>query len=326
MDALVEPITITCGHTFCRPCLVEVLSRSQKQCPTCRHATHIDPVTAQESTIIKGVLMRINSAAYAERQRAMEASRQSWTERHPIFFYNDCVFPTGQVRLMFFEERYKLMLQRAMRGSQTFIWVASYTPACNAEGAVGVLCKVRQAQPLADGRWIVMAEGERRVRLSETWEEPQTYGLWYAQAEHMTDADPGSLADTDQLARSLADTYACVQRYAARVPDRSRTSLPELPPLPAKPTAAQLELATWRLCAAVFGIVQLSTDRMPLGQGLLGMRTTSLRYEWAKACVDQISALLPIPDDDDDDEDEDSDVDVYDGEVMLGDGTHPDYE
>ena len=39
-NLLSEPITIACGHTFCRTCLVTSLER-RKKCPSCRSPCHI---------------------------------------------------------------------------------------------------------------------------------------------------------------------------------------------------------------------------------------------------------------------------------------------
>jgi len=39
---LCEPITVPCGHTFCRVCLVASLERSKKKCPECRAPCHIE--------------------------------------------------------------------------------------------------------------------------------------------------------------------------------------------------------------------------------------------------------------------------------------------
>jgi hypothetical protein len=33
---LCDPVTIACGHTFCRACIITVVERLQKKCPTCR--------------------------------------------------------------------------------------------------------------------------------------------------------------------------------------------------------------------------------------------------------------------------------------------------
>ena len=51
-----EPITIPCGHTFCRCCLVKSLQQ-QRKCPTCRAVCHIVAESAEESMMIKKVII-----------------------------------------------------------------------------------------------------------------------------------------------------------------------------------------------------------------------------------------------------------------------------
>ena len=40
-----EPVTISCGHTFCRTCLVSAMGRAKKKCPNCRAVCHLNPHT-----------------------------------------------------------------------------------------------------------------------------------------------------------------------------------------------------------------------------------------------------------------------------------------
>ena len=42
LKLLVEPISLTCGHTFCRGCLTRALSL-HPNCPMCRQNTFVTP-------------------------------------------------------------------------------------------------------------------------------------------------------------------------------------------------------------------------------------------------------------------------------------------
>lgn len=40
LSLVCQPVSLSCGHTFCRLCLVNTLRRNKKQCPTCRAVCH----------------------------------------------------------------------------------------------------------------------------------------------------------------------------------------------------------------------------------------------------------------------------------------------
>jgi hypothetical protein len=55
LSLICEPLSISCGHSFCRVCLVKSLRRSKKKCPQCRAVCHMSAEDAQENIMIKGV-------------------------------------------------------------------------------------------------------------------------------------------------------------------------------------------------------------------------------------------------------------------------------
>lgn len=40
LSLVCQPISLSCGHSFCRSCLVSTLRRNKKKCPTCRAVCH----------------------------------------------------------------------------------------------------------------------------------------------------------------------------------------------------------------------------------------------------------------------------------------------
>ncbi|CAN0434724.1 unnamed protein product, partial [Hapterophycus canaliculatus] len=40
LSLVCEPVSLSCGHSFCRVCLVNTLRRNKKKCPTCRAVCH----------------------------------------------------------------------------------------------------------------------------------------------------------------------------------------------------------------------------------------------------------------------------------------------
>lgn len=88
LNFIVEPVTISCGHTFCKMCLVKSLRRHKKKCPTCRSVCHVSPEDAPTNSMIKSLALSVDAELYARRLLEHEAEKQTWDTVTPIFYYN----------------------------------------------------------------------------------------------------------------------------------------------------------------------------------------------------------------------------------------------
>jgi hypothetical protein len=105
LGLICEPISISCGHSFCRVCLVKSLARHKKKCPTCREVCHVSAENAAENFMIKNMAMAFDADSYAARLSETEAEKATWTTLYPIFFYNSAMFPGNKLSLVLFEPR-----------------------------------------------------------------------------------------------------------------------------------------------------------------------------------------------------------------------------
>jgi hypothetical protein len=112
LSLICEPITIPCGHSFCRICLVQSLRRHKKQCPECRTICHLTAETATENIMLKNLAMTIDSSTYALRLQEVQLQRETWTALYPIFYYNSTMFPGNKLSLHLFEPRYRHMVNK----------------------------------------------------------------------------------------------------------------------------------------------------------------------------------------------------------------------
>ena len=62
-----EPISLICGHTACRMCLLNSLKRNRKKCPVCRAVCQLDAQQAKENVVIRDICMAVDPALYAAR-------------------------------------------------------------------------------------------------------------------------------------------------------------------------------------------------------------------------------------------------------------------
>lgn len=100
---LYEPVTTTCGHTFCKSCLERSVDHSQR-CPLCRTVLYLCPGSLCVSTTLKAILQKNFEAEYRERA---EESAVCFTDQSKILplFVLDVVLPRQQIALRIFEPR-----------------------------------------------------------------------------------------------------------------------------------------------------------------------------------------------------------------------------
>lgn len=186
---LVEPITIPCGHTFCRSCVVASQQRAKKSCPLCRAVCVIDATSHNESTHLSRILKTCFPTQYAQRLQDLAEIKKEWQRTLPIFFYNNTMFPGQTLRLHLFEPRYKIMIRRVLEGNRQFVYLPRYTSYKPEVGAVGIIAQVINCQFSHDGRAGLEAKMLSRVVLTDHWTEEDTSQLHYCTFEEMKDTD-----------------------------------------------------------------------------------------------------------------------------------------
>ncbi|WZN59681.1 ATP-dependent protease LON [Chloropicon roscoffensis] len=178
-----EPVTTSCGHTFCRSCLL----RSQdygNRCPACRTVLFVTSKAAVNVTLRN--VLRKNFGAEYDRRREEETAKgvDQATGRAVVpLFVMYVVLPHQRMALNIFEPRYRLLVRRAMSGSRTFGMIGLRR---RGDDILGVGCEVRieECNCLPDGRFQIEVVGTRRFRVSRC-EEQDGYRL--AHAEYIRD-------------------------------------------------------------------------------------------------------------------------------------------
>lgn len=174
-NALVDPLTLDCGHSFCRKCLVFVtkLAPDGRACPMCRATFTLDPAKAEcdHSLVVKrdGYEERL-----AENNEAITDLLRKSDQLLPIFYMSPGAEVGGRFVLHLFEPRYKILSRRVIFGNRMFV----YAPDFPVNGGEAVVVKVEDFQFHADGRAIVAGVGLRKVTLQDVYEEKDTGGLF----------------------------------------------------------------------------------------------------------------------------------------------------
>ncbi|MGH9305290.1 MAG: LON peptidase substrate-binding domain-containing protein [Acidimicrobiales bacterium] len=173
----------------------------------------------------------------------------------PMFPLGTVLFPHLLLPLHVFEPRYRAMTTDCLAGSREFAVVlierGSEVGGAGTESRFGVatVARIVEEAQFADGRWALLARGERRVRVS-CWlpDDPYPVALVEALPEpEMLPGDHAKLAEVERVVRrglAMAAELATESTFPATV-DLARDP----------------EIAIWQLC----GIAPISTvDRQKL--------------------------------------------------------------
>jgi hypothetical protein len=170
---LYQPVTTTCGHTYCRSCLERCLDHSPT-CPLCK--TSLDSLVAYRRHAIthtlEQLIFRLYPKEHTERinQHLEELADGSLSGKSKEFeipiFVCTMAFPTVPCLLHVFEPRYRLMIRRSMEsGSKRFGMCCYLQDGDHNYGDFGTMLEIRNTQYFPDGRSVVNTVGVRRFRI-----------------------------------------------------------------------------------------------------------------------------------------------------------------
>ena len=199
---LLDPVTTSCGHTFCRKCLVRVLDHAD-HCPMCRRQLLIPASLGRQPSnkTLSNLLWRLCPEIIQSRAEAvrLEELGPPGGLDTPLFIVT-LGFPSMPTFLHVFEPRYRLMIRRAFEGNGTF-GIVMYNRMAQPQGNLGVtqfmeygtLLRIVSIQMLPDGRSLIETRGVSRFKILE---HGQRDGYTVARVERVEDV---SLTEEERL-------------------------------------------------------------------------------------------------------------------------------
>ncbi len=174
---MLDPLTTSCGHTFCRKCVARVLDHSNL-CPACRRiiplppGVHAEPSNKSISLLICGFcpdLLNLRIAA------ATQEDVGDGNINVPLF---PCTlsYPEMPTFLHIFEPRYRLMIRRAVESGGRKFGMMMYNRRGRPQGALGpshfvqygTLLHIQNVEVFPDGRSVIETRGVSRFKVLET--------------------------------------------------------------------------------------------------------------------------------------------------------------
>ena len=205
---MLDPLTTTCGHTFCRKCVARVLDHS-RLCPICRRTLLMRPGVQTEASnrTLSQLMVKLCPEHVASRLEAaaQEELAMQGNQNVPLFVCT-LAYPSMPTFLHVFEPRYRLMIRRAIDTGDRKFGMMMYNRRGQRQGTLGAtefmpygtLLHIVSVEMLPDGRSLVETRGLSRFRVNE-W--GMLDGYIVGNVERLDDV---SLAEEEE--REIADT------------------------------------------------------------------------------------------------------------------------
>lgn len=200
---MLDPLTTTCGHTFCRKCVARVLDHSNS-CPICRRPLPLamrvlyEPSNQRLSRLLVGICPDLVSARIEA--AAQEDAAMGGETNVPLFVYT-LAYPSMPTFLHIFEPRYRLMIRRAIDSGDRKFGMMMYNRKDEPQGDLGptqfmqygTLLHIVSMQMMPDGRSLIETRGLSRFQV-KSWNMLDGYIV--GNIERLEDI---SLAEEEQI-------------------------------------------------------------------------------------------------------------------------------
>ncbi|MCJ1363051.1 hypothetical protein MMC16_002157 [Acarospora aff. strigata] len=175
---ILDPLTTSCGHTFCRKCVSRVLDHSNL-CPICRRLLSMPPDVASVPSN-KRLNQLLNGLCPDLVAQRAEAAAQEETgilgEKDVPLFVCTLAYPSMPTFLHVFEPRYRLMIRRAIENGDRKFGMMMYNRTGAPQGDLGqtqfmlygTLLHIVSMQMMPDGRSLIETEGVSRFKV-KSW-------------------------------------------------------------------------------------------------------------------------------------------------------------
>ncbi|OTB02257.1 hypothetical protein M426DRAFT_62483 [Hypoxylon sp. CI-4A] len=233
-----DPLTTTCGHTFCRGCLHRILDHSDL-CPICRRNLSIQAQVNKQSYPSNGRLCKIINGFWSDlvalRAQAYRLEQQANLGGFDTaLFVCTLSFPRMPTFLHVFEPRYRLMIRRAMEGDRTFGMVLhqpSRSPEEPEFAELGTLLRIVNIEFFQDGRSLLETVGVSRFRVTR---HGSLDGYTVANIEKIDDISVAEEEAIEAAETAVAPITGGQERFALPRSRSISSTLRELDTLPTK--------------------------------------------------------------------------------------------
>ncbi|KIV84867.1 hypothetical protein, variant [Exophiala sideris] len=173
-QTMLDPLTTSCGHTFCRKCFARAMDHTNL-CPMCRRRLALLPSVVGEPSNKRITFLTQHLLTDLLTARLTVAAQEDVMDEESQLPLFPCTlaYPQMPTFLHIFEPRYRLMIRRAMESGSRKFGIVMYRPYGNPQGGphfmpYGTVLFIERIELLPDGRSIIETRGLYRFRVVET--------------------------------------------------------------------------------------------------------------------------------------------------------------
>lgn len=174
---MLDPLTTTCGHTFCRKCVARVLDHSTV-CPICRRHLRMPPgvLDYPGNQRLSKLLLNLCPDSIAARAEAVAQEESAARDEKMLpLFVCTLAYPSMPTFLHIFEPRYRLMIRRAIETGDRKFGMMCYNIRDEPQGDLGpihfmqygTLLHIISIELLPDGRSLIETRGLSTFRVKD---------------------------------------------------------------------------------------------------------------------------------------------------------------
>lgn len=225
---LLDPLTTTCGHTFCRKCVARVLDHSNL-CPICRRELLMPPgaINVPGNNRLSKLLSNLcpDLVEAREAAAALEEGIMIGEQNVPLFICT-LAYPSMPTFLHIFEPRYRLMIRRAIESGTRKFGMLMYNQRGQPQGDLGytefmlygTLLHIHRVEILPDGRSILETVGVSRFRVKD-WSRVDGYLIGNVERVDdisLAEEEQREAAETTQVSSAQDDLFSQIERMSTQ--------------------------------------------------------------------------------------------------------------
>ncbi|ORY06271.1 hypothetical protein K493DRAFT_23152 [Basidiobolus meristosporus CBS 931.73] len=237
---LFEPLTTSCGHTFCKECLLRTTDHSSR-CPTCRNAISFSQVRDQQTNHALSRLVELLFPKSLYQRKVLPAEVTEENEAVPILT-GGLVFPDITYSLHIFQPAHRLLIRRCLLTTKKHFGIVT-RGSSNALAEYGTLVQIIASQPLPDGRFLIQVKGLHKLRILES---KNLDGYHSARVDLVEDA--ALVSEKEVECSSTEDMILAIKAFVNSIGKSHPQLLARLNQLYGPPPQAMIPFSHWASC------------------------------------------------------------------------------